>query len=159
MHKQKISMAILLTGALALSLTACGSAADGPSEKIVVAEPGKTAGTDAAAGNAAAAPADLAAKGKAVFAACVACHSVSADGVSTIGPNLHGIVGRKAGAAKDFGYSAAMKASNITWTAAELDQFLANPAAKIPGTLMTVGIVSDANDRRAVIAYLTDISK
>lgn len=148
----------LASGLILASLVGCGSAADEPAEQIVVRSPGEA---PASAGNAAgtAAAADLAARGKIVFAACAACHSVVAGEAAGVGPNLHGIVGRAAGSAKDFGYSGAMKTSGLSWTTAELDAFLADPAAKISGTSMAAGAIADAADRKAVIAYLADSAK
>ena len=52
-----------------------------------------------------------AAKGKDIFKRCVVCHTVAKDGGNSLGPNLFGIVGRKAGAVSDFTYSAPMKNS------------------------------------------------
>ena len=46
-----------------------------------------------------------------------------------------------------------MKGSGLTWTAANLDRFLTNPAALVPGTAMVVRI-NDAAQRSALIAYL-----
>lgn len=145
----------LLLASLALPLGACGSDPEGPVEQIVVREPGEaevppaadTAGTD------------MVAAGQAAFAACAACHSVEPGGASGVGPNLAGVVGRKAGSLEGFTYSDAMKNSGITWTDAELDSFIADPAAKVPGTSMTAGAISDAGQRKAVIAYLASISE
>ena len=47
-----------------------------------------------------------------------------------------------------------MKTSGVTWTAAELESFIADPAAKIPGTTMVAGAIADPAKRQAVIAYL-----
>ncbi|MEO8309483.1 MAG: c-type cytochrome [Pseudomonadota bacterium] len=89
---------------------------------------------------------------------CGICHSSSKEpGGPVIGPNLAGVVGRKAGTAKDFpNYTAALKAYNVTWNARTLDEFLVNPAAKVPGTLMAMP-VPDAKDRADVIAYLASL--
>jgi len=67
------------------------------------------------------------------------------------------VVGRPAGSVARFGYSEAMAKSGITWTEAELEAFLANPAAKIPGTAMAAGQVGDAQRRAAIIAYLASL--
>lgn len=70
-----------------------------------------------------------------------------------MGPNLNGLFGRKAGAVAGFNYSPALKASGIVWDAKTLDQFLAAPTAKVPGTRMVMK-VSDPARRAALIAFL-----
>ncbi|MBA4445603.1 c-type cytochrome, partial [Cylindrospermopsis raciborskii CS-506_C] len=114
--------ALVAIGALALA--ACGSKVEPPVEQIVVRQPGQAAGAAPAAAT------DLVAAGKAAFAVCATCHAVEAGKASGIGPNLNGVVGRKAGALADFGYSAALKQSGLTWTETELDAFIANPSGK-----------------------------
>jgi cytochrome c len=93
-----------------------------------------------------------AAAGEQVFARCAACHS-TISGENKIGPSLAGVFGRKSGFEPGFSYSAALKAANITWDANTLDQFLTNPAARVPGTKMIISIPNEA-DRRNIIAYL-----
>ena len=87
------------------------------------------------------------------FAACAACHSVSA-GQNGIGPSLAGVFGRKAASSTGFDYSAAMKASGKTWDEATLDNFLTSPMAAVPGTRMTYMGQTDPAKRKAVIEYL-----
>lgn len=91
------------------------------------------------------------------FAICSACHTTSADGANSMGPNLRGVVGRKAGTAPGFQYSEAMKGSGIRWTPQELNSFLTDVTAKVPGTLMPFPGLPDAQDRQAVIAYLKSL--
>eukprot|EP00456_Euglypha_rotunda_P018140 TRINITY_DN1637_c0_g1_i14.p1 TRINITY_DN1637_c0_g1~~TRINITY_DN1637_c0_g1_i14.p1 ORF type:complete len:100 (-),score=20.01 TRINITY_DN1637_c0_g1_i14:21-320(-) len=63
---------------------------------------------------------------------CEQCHSVIAADGNKQGPNLHGVVGRKAGTVAGFDYTAANKSSGITWTEAELLDYLKDPKKKIP---------------------------
>lgn len=90
-------------------------------------------------------------KGEAAFLQCTVCHQLAQNG---IGPQLHGVVGRKAGAIPDFNYSQANKKSGITWTPEKLFQFIERPQRVVPGTKMTFAGVSDAQKRADIIAYL-----
>ena len=83
---------------------------------------------------------------------CKACHAAAPGTASPMGPNLAGVVGRKAGSG-DFRYSPALKAANITWTRASLDKYLAGPTKMVPGTRMVVSI-PDAEQRAELIQYL-----
>jgi len=95
--------------------------------------------------------------GKAIFSRCAACHTVVKGGPNGIGPNLFGVVGRRAGSAKDFSYSAALKASGIAWNAAKLDKWIEHPAALVPGKRMAFAGISDAGQRADLIAYLSTL--
>ncbi|MEP2101440.1 MAG: c-type cytochrome [Parasphingorhabdus sp.] len=144
---------------LVIALGACGSdPAPEPTEQIVVREPGQDGSDAAAAAPAEEATDSLVAAGKAAFNTCVACHVVDDSGINRIGPNLYGVIGRAAGSVDGFKYSDAMTSSGITWTKEELDNYLANPAAKVPGTTMMAGAISDAGRREAIIAYIEDAS-
>ena len=84
---------------------------------------------------------------------CAVCHSVEA-GTNKIGPSLHGIVGRTAGTAPNYTYTTANKNSGITWTEENLDKYLTDPKAMVPGTKMLFAGIKNPDDRKAVIAYL-----
>ena len=84
---------------------------------------------------------------------CSICHDIAA-GKNRIGPSLSGIVGRPAGTAPNFHYSNANKGSGLTWDAATLDRYLANPRGVVPGTTMSYGGVKDDQQRHDLIAYL-----
>jgi cytochrome c len=84
---------------------------------------------------------------------CSICHSVS-RGTNVIGPTLFDVVGRKAGTAPGFNYSAALKASGLVWTPANLDTWLISPRAFVPMSRMSFAGLHAPNDRADVIAYL-----
>ncbi len=92
--------------------------------------------------------------GEQAFAMCTACHSRDAGAPQRMGPNLRGVVGRKAGSNPGFDYSPALRASNITWDAAQLDAYLAAPAKHVPGTRMVIAVPDPAR-RQALIEYLS----
>ncbi|MEG0185408.1 MAG: c-type cytochrome [Stenotrophomonas sp.] len=87
------------------------------------------------------------------FAICAGCHTTTAGGVHRFGPNLHGVIGRRAGSLADYPYSPAMRQAEITWDAQALEAFLRSPASVVPGTRM-VNATADPERRRQVIEYL-----
>jgi len=99
--------------------------------------------------------ADDAAAGKAVFTQCTACHAYKAGAVGVAAPNLWGVVGRKAGSTA-FAYSAALKASKLTWDKATLNTFLKAPGKLVPGTRMVVQVSNDTQ-RANLVAYLATL--
>lgn len=98
-------------------------------------------------------------RGAKAFRSCAACHSLRPDGNMT-GPTLVGIWGRKAGGLVSYDrYSAALKASGITWDATTLDAWLKNPAAFIPDNWMTFAGIPDAGTRADLVAFLHAIGE
>lgn len=93
-------------------------------------------------------------KGKEVFNRCAICHSNTKGAPNKIGPNLFGVVGRKAGTEPGFSYSAAVKSSGVTWSEANLDKWLTSPGRFIPGNRMPFAGLPSADQRADVIAYL-----
>ncbi len=144
---------------LVVTLAACGSdPAPGPTEQIVVRESGTEAPDSDATSPAAETNDSLIAAGKAAFNTCIACHVVEKGGANRVGPNLYGIVGQAAASVEGFNYSDALTSSGITWTKEELDSYIANPAARVPGTTMMAGAITDTGRREAIIAYIEDAS-
>ncbi len=97
------------------------------------------------------------ARGERVFQRCFACHSVVAGEGELPGPNLRGVIGRRAGTLPGFRFSPALieqGARGLVWTRATLDAYLADPAGFLPGTEMAMPGLSVADDRRDVIDYL-----
>jgi cytochrome c len=101
------------------------------------------------------------ANGKTIFEQrCGICHAVTKDpGGPVAGPNMVGLIGRKAASEPSFTmYSPALKKHGVTWTAKTLDEFLAMPMQKVPGTTMPM-MLPDAKERADVIAYLSSLKK
>jgi len=108
-----------------------------------------------AAPPAAAAPA--AATPPADFAVCQACHETTPGARPSLGPNLFGIGGRKAGSVPDFDYSDAMKASTIVWNADTLKAFILDPAKDIPDNKMDYPGAADETSAKAIADYLMSL--
>ena len=88
-----------------------------------------------------------------------ACHTSSAGGPDTGGPNLHGIYGQPIGQhSARFGYTAALRAKGGVWDDKALDAWIANPQRFVPGTKMQFSGIPDPLARADLIAYLRSLS-
>ena len=96
--------------------------------------------------------------GKAIFGKCKACHQIGEGAKNAVGPNLTGVIGRKAGAVEGFTYSEAMKNSGLTWDEATFKEYIENPKKKIAGNKMVFMGVADATDRDNLTEYLKTFS-
>jgi cytochrome c len=95
-----------------------------------------------------------AAKGATVFKKCLPCHRVGPDAKTVVGPQLNGIVGRKAASIEGYAYSKAMRNSGLTFDEATLTEYLKAPRGLVPGINMAfVGLKKD-QDIADLIAYL-----
>lgn len=106
-------------------------------------------------------PADAASQGQVYFQQfCAICHSPTLGPGNTVivkqGPSLVGVMGQAAGSRPFFTYTKALSGSGLTWDAATLDHFLANPMVAVPGTAMPMPI-PNPDDRQHVIAYLATL--
>jgi cytochrome c len=93
-------------------------------------------------------------RGEASAKKCVACHTFGKGEPNRVGPNLWGIVGRSKASEAGFNYSAAMKAQKGNWTLEDLDHYLANPRASVPGTNMTFAGIPRGKERADLLAFL-----
>lgn len=102
-----------------------------------------------------AAAVDDGSRGAKLFRACRACHTLTWGSGNRAGPSFRHLVGRPAAAVADYRYSAALRASRIVWDEAALDDLLARgPHEMVPGSKMPLQRITNADDRRALIAYL-----
>lgn len=85
--------------------------------------------------------------------ACRTCHTLK-EGDNRLGPNLHAVIGRKAGSLPDYAYSPAMAAAGIVWDEETLSRFIEDPAAVVPGNTMGYPGLPDAEQRAKIVAYL-----
>lgn len=125
-----------------------------------------TAGGGAAPAAAAAAPAEPIAKrlasaniekGAAAARKCAACHQFTKDGKNGQGPLLYNVVARVKGSAAGFNYSATLKeraGKGEKWDFEQLDAFIANPKAYMPGTSMNYAGIARPDERADLILYL-----
>lgn len=96
-------------------------------------------------------------EGERIFQRCFACHSVDPAERNLPGPNLHGVVGRRAAALTEFDYSEAMRAAGaggLAWTPEMLDRYLADPEAFMPEGRMAGVRLRDPAERRVLIEWL-----
>ena len=89
----------------------------------------------------------------AVFAPCAHCHEIGQGARTMTGPPLTGIIGRKAASTPHYPYSRALRDSAITWDAATLARFIANPQAVVPGTRMLFGGLPQ-KDIGAIVSFI-----
>ena len=84
---------------------------------------------------------------------CAGCHTFVDGGGTLVGPNLYGIVGDTKGS-RDFEYSETLAGLGGTWSYADLDAFLTDPAAFAAGNSMPFPGIDAEEDRANVISYL-----
>jgi len=90
---------------------------------------------------------------------CGTCHSFEKGAAAMTGPNLYNVIGGPHAHMESFDYSDAMKAMHDQkWTFDELNEFLYNPRAHVPGTKMTFAGIKNDQDRANVIAWLRTLS-
>jgi cytochrome c len=97
------------------------------------------------------------AAGQRVFNQCRACHTIDQGGRNGVGPNLHGVVGRRAGSIEGFRYSANMRQlaeGGLTWDEANLRRYLTNPKDLVPQGSMAFAGLRNPQQLNDVIAYL-----
>lgn len=89
----------------------------------------------------------------AAFVACAACHNNQAD---ALGPDLRGVIGRKAGSLPGYRFSGPMRRSRLVWDVPTLAKYLENPQGTVPGNRMPADGVSQT-DTEQIIIYLQQL--
>src|ERR1700754_4214245 len=88
---------------------------------------------------------------------CATCHTTTSSEPARQGPSLFKIVGRPAGKADGFHYSAGFANADFVWDDARLDAYLANPQATVPGSIMAYR-QPKPETRAAIIAFLKELN-
>ena len=104
------------------------------------------------------APAQDAEAGKKVFTKCAPCHAIGPGATNKVGPNLNGVIGRKAGTEEGFAYSDAMKKAGWVWDEAIFKEYITDPKKKVPGNKMLFPGVKDETERDDLYAYLSSFA-
>ncbi|NJM91910.1 MAG: c-type cytochrome [Rhodospirillaceae bacterium] len=98
------------------------------------------------------------ARGEQLVLHCRACHSFDREQKTVYGPTLWGIVGRPKASFGEYQYSPALKAVGGSWTYADLNRLIAQPAWTVPGIGMKMKGTHAAQDRADIIEYLRTLS-
>jgi cytochrome c len=95
-------------------------------------------------------------KGKDAFVRqCAVCHTINKGGPNAFGPNLFGIVGRKAATVAGYEYSKAFQAAaNWVWEDGLLRPWISLPGTMVPGNKMAIFQGVAERDRDDIVAYL-----
>jgi cytochrome c len=93
-------------------------------------------------------------RGETAAKKCQACHTFGKGEPNRVGPNLWGVIGRPKASEAGFNYSAAMKSQKGNWTFEDLDRYLENPKAMVPGTNMTFAGIPRGKERADLLAFL-----
>jgi cytochrome c len=88
---------------------------------------------------------------------CATCHTTNLSDPVRQGPPLLKIVGRQAGKADGFHYSAGFTKADFVWDETRLDAWLTNPQEVIPGAIMAYR-QPKPETRAAIIAYLKELN-
>lgn len=130
-----------------------GFALPAPKEQPAAAAAAPAASAFSFAKVAEALPKASADNGQATFKKCATCHTIDKGGANRVGPNLWGVVGRKAGSHEGFAYSEGIKGKG-EWTLENLATFIHNPKAYVPSTKMVFAGIADAGEMADLLAYL-----
>ena len=102
--------------------------------------------------------------GQVLFVQCTGCHNVGTGGDQKrgskspgLGPDLFDIIGSRIAGSPKYSYSSALKKLSGTWSSGNLDKFLEEPQSFAPGNKMEFQGITDADERKKIIQYLTTL--
>ena len=87
---------------------------------------------------------------------CATCHTTNTSDPSRQGPTLFNIIGREAGTAEGFRYSAGFANAKFKWDEQKLDEWLVDPQAMIPGAIMPYK-QAKSEIRLGIVSYLKEL--
>ena len=93
------------------------------------------------------------------FQRCAVCHTKTPEAGHLSGPNLWGIVGRRAGSAQGYTYSRAIADSGVIWNEVSLRQYLSQPSQFLPGNRMMMTPIQDTEELDRIICHLKSLSE
>jgi cytochrome c len=96
-------------------------------------------------------------EGAEVFKRCAVCHTTEKGGGDGLGPNLSGVIGRKAAQRPGFAYSPALKKAGLTWDQPTLTKWVAGPQRLVPGNKMMFPGLTSKKQQADVVAYLATL--
>lgn len=89
-----------------------------------------------------------------VFKPCRACHQIGETAKNFVGPELNGVIGRKAATVAGYNYSPAFKALDRVWNEDVFRKYIMNPREDVPGTKMTFVGLKDEQQITDLVAFL-----
>lgn len=87
---------------------------------------------------------------------CGSCHNLQIE-QHGVGPHLANLAGRRIGGIGGYGFSAALRSMNNTWTQENLEQFLIDPQKFAPGTPKSLPNLTDA-EVDAIAEYIINMT-
>ncbi len=95
-----------------------------------------------------------AAAGERLFNQCRVCHQMGETAKNTVGPQLNGLFGRKAGSVEGYSYSNAYKGLDKVWSPENFAVYIKDPRGVTPGTKMVYAGMKDDTQIANLTAYL-----
>lgn len=96
-------------------------------------------------------------RGQLIAGRCQGCHTFEEGGANGIGPNLHGLVGRRIASVNGFRYSQALRDAGGRWTEESIRRFVTAPSDFAPGSSMEMGFALTDEEFGYLLSYLRSL--